>query len=395
MKKLKTLTTERTKKEKHLDDLEISLALYILKNYSSIDNAFSPSEIASLMSSITGNTHSDKTIKRKLSALLSLFDDSFNDSIEAGSIFNIEECEFENIQDALISIYGGSLCATNVGKRIKYYFQPVLDISDVDMLKGIVLSNRYLSDKAKNYLNSRLSLLNPGTQIEDSAKLHSMVCDVAMLSDKPQIHFLDVVNMLHSCLEDKTQVKIVYGSYKPTDLGKLEFVPHDYSYTLNPYALLWNKGNYYLLATHDGFENIAHFRVDRIYEIEKTDNKRAKIPAGLKKYFKKENKVDVFQPIAYTTTYPLMGIYNEPNLVTCQLECTGQALAYIIDTLGTSVSVKPTADNTFLVTARNVQFDCLFLMCMQQTLWIKPLAPAELVTQVRQALQASIQTISQ
>lgn len=381
----------RSKKEPHLDDLEISLAIYILKNYSSSECTFNAKEIATFISSITDNNHIDKTIRRKLSAMVSLYDQYMNDYIGADSVFNVDECLSENIQDALIQTYGGKICAVVNGKGLRYYFEPVLTNSDIDMLQGIVTSNKHLTDEVKNYLNSRLALLNTSdSHTENLDSLHSKINNIEALRDRPNSVILNVINTLYSCISNKNQVELTYGGYIASGNGKPEFTSNGKTYQLNPYAMLWNHGHYYLIATLDNHSQVRHYRIDRILSATKLTNKRSPLPPNLRSFFKRDKDSEVFQPVKYTSTFPLMSIYEAPNLINCKLKCESGALSYIVDTVGTNVLVTPSSDNTFTVSIKNVQYESIRLMCVQQNSWITPVAPEILVNEVKEILLNSL-----
>lgn len=67
--------------------------------------------------------------------------------------------DIEDVYDTIAVVYGGRI-VTVPGKPKKYYFEPFINPSDLNMIKGSILSDKYLSDKEKDYHLSRRSTLS-------------------------------------------------------------------------------------------------------------------------------------------------------------------------------------------------------------------------------------------
>lgn len=91
------------------------------------------------------------------------------------------------------------------------------------------------------------------------------------------------VDDLHAAISNDWQVKFRYFAY--TLQKEKKYLKKGEFYTASPYALLWNDGNYYLLAFEG--KKMKHFRVDRMDSIEISYEKREG-----KEEFKKMNLSD-------------------------------------------------------------------------------------------------------
>lgn len=82
-----------------------------------------------------------------------------------------------------------------------------------------------------------------------------------------------VIEILDEAINNNKQVKFTYGYYG-TD-KKLHPSTHDdgtvHEYIVNPYQMAIADGRYYLIGNYDKYDNISHYRVDRIIDIEILD----------------------------------------------------------------------------------------------------------------------------
>ena len=406
-------------RSKFLAHLEIPLLMFILKKLSHKDHPLSAGKIAEYMYLLTKEHHSEKTILRKVKNLCLLQNDVQN----------------KLINNTLFLTFGGCIVEIKMEKskaskkpQSRFYFRPLLDAGDLALICGTIASNRYLTASEKAYLLAREATLSSAdaNTIDFSRNLENQDVFPKTLCQKPPVekaisaHALNLlhhVNQLYDAIEHGYQIELIYGIYDMNDNGSrhAKFRPRNANkpYTLNPYALLWNGGAYYLLATHDGYENPVHFRVDRIISIKTVTDPndatnplpRAALPASLKPFFAKKGKNIAFLPEKYTAVYPLMGIYDEANRMDCHIECTADTLSILIDTFGTQVSILPSPlphdesevnfhgkpQRFFMAQIKQVQYDNVKQFCLQQHASITALHPRELVEDIAKDLQAAME----
>lgn len=407
--------------------LEIPLLIYILKKCSTKAKPLYASDIAQYMSLITGEKHTAKNIQRKLQKICLLQNDN----------------EEEIVNNTLFLTFGGCVVEVtnentpNIQKiQTRYYFRPLLDAGDVALICGAITSNRYLTPQEKKYLLSREQTLTLCNDTEENIEKIKGYFTPQLLPDKPASaakqpsikknsvtsapakqasSLLHLVNRLHDAIENKYQLQIIYGIYDadPDSFKHIRFRARnaDKPYNINPYALLWSNGAYYLLATHDGHDNPVHFRVDRIMtarpralETDATQKQpRAGLPESLKPYFSMDGTA--FDVVKYTATYPLMGIYDAADTQNCFIECTATTLSILIDHFGTGINIQPSPlphnkeevdfhgkpQQFFAVQIKQVQYDNILQLCLQQHSSITALHPRRLVEDVQRGLTLSLQ----
>ena len=223
---------------------------------------------------------------------------------------------------------------------------------------------------------------------------------------------LSTVKTLYDAIKSKQQIELVFGHYT-MDANKYRQITfqsknEENPYILNPYALFWNNGNCYLLATHKGHDNPAYFRVDRIVNVRlcqspnPEDCMRAPIPEDLKQYFTvTADEDEIFNAELYTSMHPFLSIAQNENLVECFLECRQDALSLIVDTFGlTDVSERQiqvlksnivhedeldqngSPINYITVRIPNVQYESIKSFCINYHQFVTLLSPPLLVIEV-------------
>ncbi len=412
---------------------DILLLLYILKNSTDYDHALSISQVTDLLNRLIPSgdmdqeLFSDRTIRRKLE----LFTIQENDMAEG--IKN-------QLNKILPSLTGGSveyraadgidkgINQTGAGTQKRFYFEPVLDESDMNLIYGALMSSRFLSESEKSYLLSRLTLIRPGYPSGSAGTEDGIlpITEIDPLPKKPAAShssnlpvnsskLLRNVQTLYDAIAGELQVKVIYGIYDIADKGgRVDFHERHPGepYILNPYAMFWNDGEYYLISTKDNEEQIMHFRVDRIMDVSynsvtEDDGsvntiKRAPIPDSLKPFYKKINGVRTFDGISYSGAYPAMKIYRKENKVDCRFECTNVTLQILIDYFGTDIHLEESRlkhseeeltdqngePRRFLIaTVRNVQWENAVDFCLGHSRYITLLEPSEMVDEIRKHLK--------
>lgn len=405
-------------KKNTVNHLETTFIITVLKYCSSEEHPLSAGDIANRLVSITQEYHDPKTVLRKLQDICAL--------LEEGD---------EKTCNAFVLTYGGYVCRTCPGDgkgkkpQYKFYFEPLLLPSDISMMQGAIASNRYIPPLEENYLLKTLELLAPEeplTEEELDAYLPTVPSRYVNRKKGPKyMDLMGTVNTLHAAIEKKLQVELEYGHYikDANTFRKISFVSKNPQkpYLLNPYALFWNHGEYYLLATHKGHDNPTYFRVDRIVSVQLHRDEqqnplpRAPIPEDLRKYFTTEKDGDeYFDTELYTSVHPLLALAQEEALTECVLECKSEALSLLVDTFGSTeilgdniqieastrehVSKNNPGDKTpsekpesyYTVRIPNIQPESIISFCVQHHSLVKVISPFMLVLAVSKEMIDSV-----
>jgi hypothetical protein len=362
----------------------------IIKYKSSIENPITISEIATEFQKITGMNMYPRKVRRYLAHIISLTTTDAPDEDEE-EIPQYELPEFkENQLNAIISAIGGSIKRTSTNPQTKakntkkgYYFEPFINDSEFELIKGAMISNRYVQSENKKYLIKLLEFLHPDTtkvisenkpkkakgfqnfpaynnavMYESMPKCPAPKARSRFYSDA--VLFIKHINTIYDAIHNNYKLTLTYGVFTESQ-NRINLVPDGRAKRIiNPYAVLWSNGKNYLIATdsnevsdkngEDEPVNIYHFRIDRIYELEvpqipdpskigQTKKRSINVardvcPDYLMDFFKDDTLTD-FDEERYRSTHPLMSFSdstkdNEEILINCSKRC----LSVLVDNFG-------------------------------------------------------------
>ena len=389
---------DEEKYRKLIREYDSSWILLILRNYTDRENPKSVSEIAGMIVRATGigsdGRDFSKTVGRRL-----------DDLIELGHYLDSKDNERQRISCFAYQALGGVVRATG-GNPVRYYFEPTLDKSDVSMICASLNSTRYLSSDEKRYLSKRTSVAlsynekdktdNPGMEVtfDDLPKKPLKTGDINLPSQCSVT--LKKINTIYHAINHGYKLSIFYGTYFPMG-KKIRFVQKNAEQELitNPYAMLSQNGQLYLVCTCFGYDRISHYRVDRIFsvEIKKDDKgepvKRDKIPQGLEKYFDRSKH---FDSAKYTSKYPYMAYSNNAlGIHACEFSCHIDSLPTVVDYFGTEIGITTESDEDTVIVRVLADYTNVLFFCEQHSyIGVTPISPPELVKDVRKTLEEAI-----
>jgi hypothetical protein len=448
-----------------LNYITLLLIAAVLKYKSSAEHPLGTKEIAEEFFNITGGQQIDqRNIIRHLTPVVELTRTAESQTAASKSPSHSLTPEQTEL-NALISVMGGSihrdsknsLSSPNSPNAKKvYYFKPLINDSEFDLIKGAMISNRYVQAEDKKYLIDILYFLHPDVTDNISEKKHtkgikdphanrsSVLYEAIPRCPKPTMRsrfssdaalFISHINTIYDAIHQDYQLILTYGAFEENS-NRINLVPYGKKErVINPYAVLWSNGNNYLIAT-DSDEvhskgdsepvNIYHFRVDRICEL-----KIAKIPAAskagaaLKKnvnvprdncpenligFFKNSTLTD-FDENRYRSTHPLMSFSDrnkkdEDVLINCSKRCLsvlvdnfGQNSEFIkgetINTQNMNINLPFPKDKGYTIRIRDVDYNSIKRLClnMQDDMYV--IAPASLRLEIISELERKLNIYKQ
>ncbi len=143
---------------------------------------------------------------------------------------------------------------------------------EVKLLIDAVQSARFITPRKSKALVKRLSsFVAPG----DTAFLkRHLYIDSRSKATNESIYLN--VDRIQTAITERKKISFCYFDYSPSKERLLRYSGQVYS--VSPFAMLWNSDTYYLVGFHDHRQQIAKFRVDRIVQMEVTDEAAVKKP---------------------------------------------------------------------------------------------------------------------
>ncbi|MCI7792046.1 MAG: WYL domain-containing protein [Lachnospiraceae bacterium] len=138
-----------------------------------------------------------------------------------------------------------------------YLVEREFDDAELRMLIDSVLFSKQLTQKQTKDLIEKLRKL--GSRYFSAKVSHiSNLPDLQHADNKQLMYALDAVN---DAITEKKKISFIYNSYG------IDFKLHprrEEPYIVSPYQMVANNGHFYLIGNYDKYDNIVHFRLDKM-----------------------------------------------------------------------------------------------------------------------------------
>ena len=186
------------------------------------------------------------------------------------------------------------------------------------------------------------------------------------------------ISVLDEAIEKKVKVKFKYRDFgvdkklknRKDSLGK------DKIYTVSPYQMAATNSRYYLICSNDNHDNISHFRLDRIADIQITSEKA--VPS--KKIKGCENGFDLPKHMA-EHIYMFSGKSEAVIFRTNK-----NMLTQVIDWFGTDITILNAAEE-YIDIKVTVNLQAMRYWSLQYANHIKVISPQNLADQIKEDLK--------
>lgn len=205
------------------------LILEILRKYSDEDHPLKQKEIISLLDKNYGMVCDRRSVKNNI---LSLKEMGYDISMENGYRLLSREFDDSELRILIDSVLFSKSISTRQAKNL------------IEKIRGL----------ASNFFNAKVS----------------HVCNLPDLNrtvNKQALYSLDTIN---DAISKKRKIEFIYN-----EMGT-DFKFHSKRkepYKVNPYQIVANNGRFYLIANYDKYDNVAHFRIDKMTDVTMLDEK--------------------------------------------------------------------------------------------------------------------------
>ena len=221
--------------------------LRILQEETDPQHRLSQQELLQRMESRFGVKLNRRTLKRSLDLLC-----------DAGYPLNAERTQYQK-PDGSISV-----------RETDWYMEPQLELSELRLLLDLLFAMPSLPDCQRNTLEQKLCRLAPHTAMYH---VQETIPVVVHLHHPPAKQLLYSVELLCEAIRTGCKVAFQYCGCKLSPGGKPVMTPRcdeddrPREYRVSPYRILVSQGRYYLVCCKEPYQNISHYRIDRILEI--------------------------------------------------------------------------------------------------------------------------------
>ncbi|WP_243201598.1 MULTISPECIES: YafY family protein [unclassified Fusibacter] len=235
-------------------------------------------------------------------------------------------------------------------------------LAELKLLVDAVQASKFITHKKSEELIKKIEKL---ASIHDAKDLHRQVIVNDRVKTMNESIYYNV-DAIHNAIQQNKMVKFKYFDY--TVDKRLKFRRNGEVYCVSPYALTWVNENYYLIAYHDRYQDISHFRVDRMSEMEVSKIVRPII-----------NEFEDFNLVEYSKK-----VFNmfSGDTERVELEFDNSLINVVIDRFGKDVSIHGKTETTFRISVDVSASDTFFgwlLMFGEKARIVAPAALEELM----------------
>ena len=250
------------------------------------------------------------------------------------------------------------------------YYLVSRDFEDAELrmlIDSVLFSSNLTQTQAKNLIEKMKKQSNRYF----SAK-------VSHVSNLPELHHGDnkqlmyVLDTINDAISEKKKISFVYNNYG-TDF-KLH-ARRSEPYIVNPYQMVANKGRYYLICNYDKYDDISHFRLDKITQVKILDEpvKPMKQVHGL------EQGLNLPKHMA-EHIYMFSG-----QSVRVKLRTDSDTVSELIDWFGKDFRITEESDGKILVSLL-INEQAMFYWALQYGPYVEVLEPESLRSKLRDAV---------
>ncbi|MGV3488128.1 MAG: helix-turn-helix transcriptional regulator [Tuberibacillus sp.] len=217
----------------------------------------------------------------------------------------------------------------NVGERGKKFYrhEGLFELHEVKLLLDAVVSARFLTlEETRNLIKKIKQLKSRNTAKKLSKHIY---LDGVIKAKNASVRF--GIDKIQTAISERKKIVFRYGRY---NVDKEFVLSHDgATYTVHPYALIWNSDYYYLIGFYEKAGEIRHYRVDRMRDVNVKDEKYKMQPLNIPEYVNRS-----FHMFA-----------GEEEWI--RLEVDNELINVMIDRFGLEADIRKASDTSFYLTA--------------------------------------------
>lgn len=279
------------------------------------------------------------------------------------------ECDRRSVKNNIL--YLNELLGDVIDMEDGYYLaEREFEDAELRMLIDSVLFSKNLTQKQAKDLIEKLRA--KGNKYFPAKVTHiSNLPEMHHADNKQLMYALDTVN---DAIAEKKKISFVYNTYG-TDF-KLHSRRDGMRYIVNPYQMVANNGKFYLIGNYDKYDNVSHYRLDKMTDVQILDEK-----------VKPQKEIRDFKNGFSLPKHMAEHIYmfsGESERV--KLRAPATMMDELIDWLGKDFTVRQTDDEDEIEITLNCNVDSMFYWALQYGPYIEVLEPVSLRERIINAI---------
>ena len=280
------------------------------------------------------------------------------------------ECDRRSVKNNIL--YLNELLGDVIDMEDGYYLaEREFEDAELRMLIDSVLFSKNLTQKQAKDLIEKLRA--KGNKYFPAKVTHiSNLPEMHHADNKQLMYALDTVN---DAIAEKKKISFVYNTYG-TDF-RLHPRRDGMRYVVNPYQMVANNGKFYLIGNYDKYDNVSHYRLDKMTDVQILDEK-----------VKPQKEIRDFKNGFSLPKHMAEHIYmfsGESERV--KLLAPATMMDELIDWLGKDFTVRKNDDEDEIEITLNCNVDSMFYWALQYGPYVEILEPIDLRNRIAKAVR--------
>ena len=250
--------------------------------------------------------------------------EGYDITAERKGIYN----DIETIRELGIDVVG-----EKIGRNFFYYIASRdFEIAELKLLVDAIQSSKFITEKKSQELIKKLEGL---VSIHEAKQLQRQVYVAGRAKTINEGIYYNI-DALHNAISTNRKIQFQYFQWNVKK--EMELRRNGEFYEVSPWALLWEDENYYLIAFDSFYNEIRHYRVDKMLKISCTEEVREG-----KEYFEKFNLAEYSKKN--------FGMFSgDEDMV--KLQVHKDLVGVIIDRFGKDVMIVPMNEYYFRINVK-------------------------------------------
>lgn len=242
--------------------------------------------------------------------------------------------------------------------------------AELRMLIDSVLFSKNLTQKQAKTLIEKLRAM--GNRYFPAKVSHiSNLPDMQHADNKQLLYVLDTVN---DAISERKKISFIYNDY---DINFKLKPRRDIEYIVNPYQMVANNGHFYLVANYDKYDDISHYRLDRMTGVKILDEK-----------VKPQKEIKDFQNGFNLPKHMAEHIYMfSGSSVPVRMLTSEGMMNELIDWLGKDLRIRRTDVSGQIEVRFNCNEESMFYWALQYGPYVEVLEPVSLRDRIKNAVR--------
>ncbi len=248
-------------------------------------------------------------------------------------------------------------------KKTGYYLKKrKFSLAELRILTDAVLSARFITPEKTNHLLNKISEMASISERDVLLKL----CATDFASKHTNESIYDTIEKLTYAINKKLKVSFKYSRNAFSDFSTVSIENKEFE--VSPYTLILTNNHYYLVGNNSKYDNLMHVRLDRISNLNITEN-----PArNFEEVCEYRGKFD-----ADDYCKKLFNMFSG-TLVNIKIKCDNSLVDVVLDRFSDDISLKTAGTNHFRAETSAVLSSGLVSWIMQYGNKVEVLEPQEL-----------------